>query len=95
MNAGAGVIAEIVKAVDSEKGASETLAKFVKRYQSDLELRKVNEIYAEFLGTGDPKKLDDAKLRLKNLLSSRGLESSGGGDINLKDRRKFKSEPGA
>jgi len=93
MNAGAGVLKEILDVVENSGDASVVLKKFAGRYPKDLELLKVNEMYSQFLSTREGKKLDEVKARLKNILSARQLEVSGAGDINLKDRRKQTFSP--
>jgi len=89
MNAGESVIEEVLRAVESGQDASLVLAKFLKRYPQDIGLRKVFDLYSQYSDSRDDKKLSEAKSRLRNLAASRRMESSGGGDLKLKDRRKF------
>ena len=92
MNAGESVIREMLSAVESAGDATTVLEKFSNRYPRDVELLKACGLYAQFLTSREPKKLDEAKARLRALLASRAIELSGGADINLKDRRKLKPD---
>jgi hypothetical protein len=87
MNAGDGVLSQILSAVESQRNATDVFAKFVRRYPKDTELAKTSGMYSSYLASGDAKKLVETKKRLKNLIASR-TESSGGGDIPLEDLRK-------
>lgn len=93
MNAGSGVIEEIIAAVESGKNAEKTLSDFIGRYPKDEELLLIRELYQKLSLSRDQKQLADLKARLKKLQLARKLESSGGGDIMLKDRRKFSAGP--
>jgi len=93
MNASAGVIEEILAAVESWKNAEKTFSDFVARYPKDEELLRIQKLYRAFSSSQDEKQLSELKIRLKKLQLARKIESSGGGDLMLKDRRKFSAGP--
>jgi len=87
MNAGKSVLEDIVESF--AKGNPEVmLKKYVKRYPHDLQLQNAYRRFCEVKESdGDTKTVEK---RLKNLLKTRQLEASGGHDLALKDRRRFK-----
>jgi len=91
MNASFHVLEDIIKGFDSGVEGS-LIEKFSKRYDKDLELRQVSQLYQQYLSEKNSAKKDAVKKRIEELCASRKFESSGAKELHMSDRRKFDSK---